>query len=341
MLLTTGERDGIRDLNQPDNLDSKAAQWLQMALQHRVFKAKPPVVVDNRNAIRYGGRKDEPRTTSYITQLHSPEFIPAAALPGQAWFFGGDTHFGRHVATSLTDPARADRLAATILAITGGAPLIVNLEGVVLDDAPTPLTHPLRIGMAAEFSIVQLKRLHVSAVCIANNHALDFGKPARKHMVDMLGKSGITVMDEGSPVELGPWRVGVATDVLNSPVPANSILTEKSFAAWNDAHSGKPLIAILHCGTEYADAPGPRERLLAGWAEQAGASLILGCHPHRPSPAWERGRSSLRFFSLGNLIFDQTDPKNSGGLIEVRCFEQGTWAARWHPVGNPFGATQK
>jgi hypothetical protein len=40
--------------------------------------------------------------------------------------------------------------------------------------------------------------------------------------------------------------------------------------------------------------------------------------------------------SLGNLIFDQIDPKNTGGLIEVRFFEQGTWAARWQPVGNLY-----
>lgn len=336
MLLAAGDIDGIRNLSQPDNLDSKAAQWLQMTLQRRVFKALPPVVVDNRNAIRYGGRQDEPRTTSYITQLHSPEFIPAAGLPGSAWFFGGDTHFGRHVATAFAEPARGEKIESAILAITGGRPLVVNLEGVLLDEAPSAFTHPMRIGMAAEFSISQLKLLHVSAVSIANNHSLDFGRSARNHMRELLEKAGIRVLDDGPPIELGPLRVATATDVVNHPEPANVILTESSFAGWHQAAPNKPLVAFLHCGTEYADTPGPRERLLAGWAEQAGASLILGCHPHRPSPGWERGDKSLRFFSLGNLIFDQTDPENGGGLIEVRCFEQGTWAARWHPVGNLY-----
>lgn len=336
MLLAAGDRAGIRNLSQPDHLDSKAAQWLQMTLQHRIFKALPPVVVDNRNAIRYGGRPDEPRTTSYITQLHSAEFIPAAGLPGAAWFFGGDTHFGRHVATAFADSARAANVAAAVLTITGARPLIVNLEGVVLDEAPSEFTHPMRIGMAAEFSIAQLKRLHVAAVSIANNHALDFGKAARHRMRELLENAGIKVIDAGPPSDLGPFRLAVATDVVNRPEPATAILTEASFAAWRQPASAKPLIAFLHSGREYADAPSPRERRLAGWAETAGAALILGSHPHRPSPGWERGEKSLRFPSLGNLIFDQIDPKNTGGLIEVRFFEQGTWAARWQPVGNLY-----
>jgi hypothetical protein len=31
-----------------------------------------------------------------------------------------------------------------------------------------------------------------------------------------------------------------------------------------------------------------------------------------------------------------TDPKNTGGLIELRFFEQGTWSARWIPLGNLY-----
>lgn len=336
LFLAAGDVSNIRNLKQPEHLDSKAAQWLQMTLQNRIFKTLPPLIVDNRNAIRYGGRPDEPRTTSYITQLHSPEFIPAAGLPGAAWFFGGDTHFGRHIATAFADPTRADRVAAAILAITGNRPLIVNLEGVVLDEAPTGFTHPMRIGMAADFSITQLKRLQVSAVSIANNHSLDFGKEARDHMRDLLENAGIKVIDTGAPSDLGPFRLAVATDVVNRPAPATAILTAESFAPWRQPNSTKPLFTFLHAGTEYADAPGPRERLLVGWAEATGASLILGCHSHRPSPGWERSDKSLSFSSLGNLIFDQIDPKNTGGLIEVRFFEQGTWTARWLPMGNLY-----
>jgi poly-gamma-glutamate synthesis protein (capsule biosynthesis protein) len=339
MLLATGDANGIAGLSQPANLDSKASQWVQMTLQRQVFGCAAPVVVDNRNAIRYGGRPDEPRTTSYIPQVYSPGFIPAAALPGEAWYFGGDTQFGRHVADLFADPARAARVRDAILSVTGSRPLVVNLEGVLLDGPPSTDRHPMRIGMNAALAIRELHQLHVAAVSVANNHTLDFGAEAREHMIRALAQNGISVAAGGAPADLGRFRLAAATDVVNLPEPRHAILGESSFDNWRQATSGKPLFAFLHCGTEYADSPGARERQLADWAENAGASLVIGCHPHRPSPAWERTGKSLRFSSMGNLIFDQTDPHNTGGLIEIRFFEQGTWAARWIPLGNLFAGS--
>jgi AmmeMemoRadiSam system protein B len=335
-LFTAADPARLTDLNQPDHLDSKAAQWLQMTLQREVFKVSGPLVADNRNAIRYGGRPNEPRTTSYITQFYAPEFIPASMLPGDAWFFGGDTHFGRHLAKLFADPARAARLRDKILAVTHSRPLIVNLEGVLLDDMPATYQHPMRIGMKTADTLAQLKRLGVTAVSVANNHSLDYGISNRETMIRLLTENGIVALDAGKPAAAGPFLLGAATDVANLPQPANGLLKESSFDDWRIPASNKPLFAFLHCGVEYASAPGPRECQLAGWAENAGASLVIGCHPHRPSPGWIHSPKSLRFLSMGNLIFDQLDPANSGGLIEVRFFEQGTWFARWIPLGNAY-----
>lgn len=337
LVLSAGDAAGVAGLDQPAHLDSKAAQWIQMTLQRRVFGCPTPVIMDNRNAVRYGGRPGEPSTTSYITQLYSPDPLPAAALPGEAWFFGGDTHFGRHVPEALADPGRAAAIREAILRVTGARPLLVNLEGVLLETPPSRYQHPMRIAMEANPALRELCALGVAAVSIANNHSLDHGKDARDRMAALLRQAGIAVADEGVPLDLGRFRLGTATDVLNRPAPATGVLTEQSFAPWrHDPARDTPLFALLHCGVEYAETPGARERRLADWAEEAGASLILGAHPHRPSPGWERGARSLRFFSLGNLIFDQLDPKNGGGLVEVRFFEQGTWTARWHPLGNLF-----
>lgn len=336
-LLATGDPARVAQLGQPDHLDSKAAQWLQMTLQREIFQVAAPVVADNRNAIRYGGRPDEPRTTSYVTQLYSPDFIPASALPGQAWYFGGDTHFGRHLAGLFAEPGQAARLRAKILDITRSRPLIVNLEGVMLDEMPGTYQNPMRIGMKSATALAELKRLGVTTVSVANNHSLDYGSAKRAAMIRTLTANGIMVLDAGPPADAGPFMLGAASDLANLPQAANRLLAEASFAAWRQAAApAKPLFAFLHCGVEYAGAPGPREAQLAAWAEQAGASLILGCHPHRPSPGWDVSPGSLRFFSMGNLIFDQTDPANTGGLIEVRFFEQGTWTARWIPLGNLY-----
>jgi poly-gamma-glutamate synthesis protein (capsule biosynthesis protein) len=194
----------------------------------------------------------------------------------------------------------------------------------------------MRIGMKAADALTQLKRLGVTAVSVANNHSLDYGVSNRVNTIRFLTKNGIAPLDAGVPADLGPFRLGTATDVVNLPVPARDLLTQSSFKSWRQPATGKPLFAFLHCGVEYASASGPRESQLATWSEIAGASLVIGCHPHRPSPEWDNSTQSLRFFSMGNLIFDQLDPLNSGGLIEVRFFDQGTWFARWIPIGNPY-----
>lgn len=336
-MLTRADPEGVTPLDQPGHLDSKAAQWLMMQLQRRLYNASP-VVVQNRNAIHHGGHPREPSTTSYITQVYSPEAIPGSALPGERWCFAGDAHFGRAMAARLADATHAARIEKAILEATGGAPLILNLEGVMMPAPPARPRHPFQIAMAETLTLEWLRRLHVKVVSLANNHSGDFGPQARASMKSRLEQIGIVALEDGEVHDLGRFRLGVATDVENNPRPAKDMLTPSSFAGWQAPPevSAKPLFAFLHCGVEYARAPALRERLLAGWAEARGASLILGAHPHRPSPRWDAGPGSLRWFSLGNFLFDQTDPLNTGGIVEVRFLDQGTWTARWLPLGNLF-----
>ena len=330
--IACGDAAAIIALDQPDHLDSKAAQWLMTTLQQRRHHATA-TVVDNRNAIDFGGPPDEPRTTSYITQVWSPDRVPAVALPGEAWFFGGDTHFGRYLAPLLADPEQAARIDRAILGVTGGRPLILNLEGVVLDEVP-PATHPMKIGMTATPALARLKAWHTRGVILANNHTADFGPDALAAMRRTLSAAGIASVGDGECVDFGPFRLAAATDWLNPPHAARNRITAAMIAAWRD--TPPPWFAFFHCGKEYAADPGPRERLLGDRAAAAGAGLVLGCHPHRPSPGWELDGGALRYYSLGNLLFDQTDPKNTGGLVEVRFFNQGTWATRWLPLGNLY-----
>ncbi|HUF64267.1 MAG TPA: AmmeMemoRadiSam system protein B [Verrucomicrobiales bacterium] len=332
-VLTAGQPDAILNLNQPEHLDSKAAQWMMMRLQRAVWNATG-VVIHNRNAIHYGGSPHEPKTTSYITQIFSAETVPGRLLPGKRYCFGGDTHFGREIAVQLANPAIANRIEKSVLDATGGAPLILNLEGVMMATVPEKLRHPFQIGMRRDLTLDWLRKLNVAAVSLANNHSHDFGETNFRAMKRDLESAGIAVVENGAVIDLEHFHLGAATDVENSPEPARDLLHAHSFESWRS--STKPLFAFLHCGVEYAHAPAIRERLVASWAEKQGVQLIVGCHTHRASPRWERGRTSLRWFSMGNLLFDQNDPRNSGGVIELRFLDQGTWAARWLPLGNLF-----
>ncbi len=89
--LALSDPEAVTHLRQPVHLDSKAAQFVQMALQRRVHNASP-VVIANRNSQAYTKFRQE-RTTSYIVQVYEPDDPPPAAWPpgpGEAvWFFRG------------------------------------------------------------------------------------------------------------------------------------------------------------------------------------------------------------------------------------------------------------
>jgi poly-gamma-glutamate synthesis protein (capsule biosynthesis protein) len=312
--------------------------WLQMTLQQSRYRATG-AVIQNRNAIHYGGPPDTASTTSYITMVWSPERIPASALPGDAWYFGGDTHFGRFVAEKLADPAAGDAIASAILAVTEGRPLILNLEGVMLDAVPQRPPGRWKILMARELTLTWLKRLAVNAAVLANNHTSDAGPAKFAAMRRVLESSGLRCAGQGEILEFPAFRLACATDLDNNPSPRGRLITPELVAAWAKPSDRRPLFAFLHSGTEYGSDITPRQEEIARLCEGAGAVLVTGCHPHRPSPAWTRTAQSLRRFSLGNLLFDQKDPENSGALLEVRFFAQGTWAARWHHTGNLFAST--
>lgn len=192
----------------------------------------------------------------------------------------------------LADPAAVARLDRAILAVTGGRPLIVNLEGVMADPMPAD-AHPMKIGMAEQTALARLKAWRTRGVILANNHTLDFGPEALAAMRHALETAGIACVGDGECVDFGPFRLAAATDWLNPPAAARNRITADRVAAWRD--TPPPWIAFFHCGKEYSDAPGARERLLGERAGAAGAGLVLGCHPHRPSPGWEAGAGALTF----------------------------------------------
>jgi hypothetical protein len=50
----------------------------------------------------------------------------------------------------------------------------------------------------------------------------------------------------------------------------------------------------------------------------------------------KRVEGILTLPTLGNLLFDQSQRERGGVLLEVRFFEQGTFATRVIPVGNLY-----
>ncbi len=336
--LALGDPDAVVDLIQPDHLDSKAAQWIQMTLQAR--RGSQVAVVETRNSAHYAEGREPRKTTSYITQVWRREFVPATLLPGKAWFFGGDFHLGRKLAEVAENPEATAFLDEQLLGFTGSAPLVLNLEGVLTDALPDPASlHPMQIAMSSDVTLAWLKRWNVVGVVVANNHSLDLGEAALAAMVSRLREEGFLVVEEGATAAFPEFDLFAASDVRNHPTPAANVLRAHHFPASADpppAYPHRPRLAFLHWGAEYREGPDERQHWIASTARKTGFDLLIGCHSHLPSARQQVVEGILTLPSLGNLLFDQGREERGGALLEVRFFEQGTFATRVIPVGNLY-----
>lgn len=329
-VLSAGNPEAVIDLQQPQHLDSRGAQYLQLRLQRQVHQARPAVTA-SRNSQEYTAQPLA-STTSYLVQVYSPENLH---IPGvQRFFFAGDTFFGRYLAAKLARQTWREGLVQRVRHLTGGAPLIVNLEGVIMAECPAD-PGPLKLCMAARPALEILRELNVVAVNLANNHTHDFGDSAYRTMQRLLTDAGITVLENRTVKDLGPFLLAAATDLDNREKPLRALITEADLRRFAAMPPDKPRFAFLHWGQEFANTPGSREQALTARLTSGGVELVIGSHPHRAG-ALSGGRTHCLAYSLGNFIFDQRRPEVSGALLEVMFYPQGTYFLRLHSLGNLY-----
>lgn len=328
----------IAGLIQPDHMDSKGAQYIQMRLQNEANEAHG-VVIANRNSAEYSAIGKA--TTSYVVTVYTQNAEHGAKLhydDQEIFYFAGDAFIGRW----LTQPMAADEVAkATIdrvTAITAGAPLILNLEGALLEDPPFALDPNLH-AMDARLAPPILKALNVKAASLANNHSHDLGDAGYRQSVAVMRKAGITPLEHMRVANLG--RLGLIAvnfigvqDYKNYPVVKD--VTDLSAVCKMRAHT--PLIAFVHWGREYRRVAGPTEHAFAQALNDCGANVIVGAHSHQAAQNMETTQAgdAVMAYSLGNFLFDQRGEQATGALLELRLFRQGTLAARLIPLPNLF-----
>lgn len=320
--------DEVLSLEQPQHMDAKEAQWVHMTLQMEKWGAKP-TVLRNRNSEEYAVG-DVSETTSYITQVYSPDAI---SIPSpDSYVFAGDAMFGRGMKEFVRDVSKRDSFVQRILAFTGGAPMILNLEGVMMEKC-FETSDPWVICMETQDTLAMLKELRVIAVSLANNHSMDFGKTAYQTMADVLRQNGIRVIERNSFEDFGRFRLYGFTDIDNSPEPKAGLIYQKDIDdALSSSPSGAlPQFAFVHWGVEYTEGLDMRQKALRDEFLRKGISLIVGAHSHRSSRL-QCDRSSCTVPSLGNFLFDQYGSKVSGSMLKVAFFPQGTYALTEIPL---------
>lgn len=187
-----------------------------------------------------------------------------------------------------------------------------------------------------------LKANGIKIVSFANNHVMDQGWPGftetREHLREeglLFAGSGDTVQQQWQPVitEANGIKVGWLgmTRWLNgNRNPENPDQPHVNFFPYPGESGGAPgadeaqvldavkaaraqcdfLVVSIHWGIEYATAPRPEDVDMAHKMLEAGASVVVGHHPHVLQPVetykTQDGRNAVIFYSLGNFLSNQS-----------------------------------
>ena len=190
--------------------------------------------------------------------------------------------------------------------------------------------------------IEALKASGIRIVSFANNHVMDQGwagfTETREHLRDegmLFAGSGDNAADNWQPVitEANGIKVGWLgmTRWLNgNRNPDKADQPHVNFFPYPNESGGAPgadeaavleavrqarakcdfLVVSIHWGIEYAPAPRPEDVETAHKILEAGASVIVGHHPHVLQPVetykTQDGRNAVIFYSLGNFLSNQS-----------------------------------
>jgi poly-gamma-glutamate synthesis protein (capsule biosynthesis protein) len=235
--------------------------------------------------------------------------------------------------------------------------VVANLECVISNLGrrwPTKLIH-LRAPAAAAQSLAVGG---IDLVSVANNHALDFGAEAFMDSLRRLDSNDVEYAGGGANSEAAhaPAIVeenGLSIAFLGYVLPFSSkttFNTREWQAGANRAglaigtadvvrrdvakvrESADLVVVMVHGGLEYRGRPSAAQKTFANAALEAGASLVLGHHPHVLQGYAKRG-DDLIAFSLGNFVFARFDGRsNDSAILDVTLTPDGVASLDWIPV---------
>ncbi len=187
-----------------------------------------------------------------------------------------------------------------------------------------------------------LKASGIRIVSFANNHVMDQGwagfTETREHLREegllFAGSSDTAalqwqpVLTEANGIKVG-W-LGMTRWLNGNRNPDKDDLPHVNFFPYPGEAGGAPgadeaqlleavkaaraqcdfLVVSIHWGIEYAPAPRPEDVDIAHKMLEAGASVIVGHHPHVLQPVetylTQDGRNTVVFYSLGNFLSNQS-----------------------------------
>lgn len=187
-----------------------------------------------------------------------------------------------------------------------------------------------------------MKALGIDMVTTANNHSMDMGKSGVYRTLDNLDQAGLLHIgtyrspedrDKPTIVDIKGVKVGFLNYTQNTngiPIPSGSpylvnMIERKTIKKdIQKLHDQRPdlIVACIHFGTEYQQAPNEFQRTLVKELFEQGVDVILGCHVHVLQPM-EIQQISLNgkqkncfvIYSMGNFISNQRWRHSDCGVI--------------------------
>lgn len=175
---------------------------------------------------------------------------------------------------------------------------------------------------AKDEDLKRIRFLGIDAVSLANNHFFDLGEDGAKHTIEQLEKLGIKYFGAGKTIEdaQAPLVYEINGETIAFLGFCDMNLKHMQFATisspgvnpmekkhviesiQNAKKRCNYVVVVVHWGKEHIWWPRPHVVRMAKAMEKAGASLIIGGHPHRIQPIIKK-RNCLIAYSLGNFLF--------------------------------------
>ncbi len=262
----------------------------------------------------------------------------------------GDVTPGEGVSQAVARYGDGYPWSAVAPVLRGADIATVNLEGVI-SDRGVPAAGKEYHFRGGPGLLRGAARAGIDVVTVANNHSLDFGREAFLDTIAAAHAAGLRTIGGGAtlgharrPAILteGGLRIALLgySDVrpLGFDAGADYAGTARADPATiaadvSAARRHADLVVVwFHWGVELAREPDSRQRAFADTALAAGASLVLGAHPHVLQPVSRHGRK-LVAWSLGNFVFPSGSPgTRSTGVLLATLDARGVTGFRLAPA---------
>ena len=246
-------------------------------------------------------------------ELEEPEIFTFA--------IGGDMMFDRAIDNNF----RGDKIFDVVaklkesLVFANKDLSFVNLEGPI-SATPIPADSTAN-NMSFNFppkTLDALLDLEIDAVSLANNHTRNNGAAGFANTIKVLTEKGIVpIGDQSSFEQETSIKRFTKGDITLSVFAIHCLQVSTDITALikTEKASGNYVLIFPHWGEEYnLTHVSSQTRLAHSWID-AGADMVIGSHPHVIEDA-ELYKGRPIFYSIGNLLFDQTFSKATmRGLI--------------------------